>query len=426
MAVPRYSDLAVHRYGDVPLLAQEKGQPLNHGHYALFYQNEYGLSVIPGLAGSKEPYKTGFGHSLHIKASNGGRISEDEIVRFWGWEPFANVLMFPGSISGVDVIDVDCKPGQRSGFDTLAEHGLSWVIDETQRVLTPTGNGLHLYFKHTDDWGRNKKPPGSGLEVFWAGNQYVVMPPSIWDSPIPGEHGQYSCNESFIDLDELKPIPEELVKFFLGSSKNSPNQNFGLRPPGHLFGNERSNPPAMPLFVQVSTKTLHRLGSESKRQWREDNSFKHLAKNTQFPAKVKYFKSQASSIQAWNQSRHIIQQALEKLEYEAHRTLTNLFKYRQWFCLLNDDGTEDGWIFKLRGKWHWVGMPGTKHYGFEVKPTHQELGSIQGKGNGKYIVRDDGSIIVQFKHNSESGKTSKVGWYTVYDELQILELDEFV
>ena len=43
----------------------------------------------------------------------------------------ANILMFPGALSGVDVIDVDTKPGEKSGFETLREHGLDWVVEET-------------------------------------------------------------------------------------------------------------------------------------------------------------------------------------------------------------------------------------------------------------------------------------------------------
>ena len=39
------------------------------------------------------------------------------------------------------------------------------------------------------------------------------------------------------------------------------------------------------------------------------------------------------------------------------------------FC---DDGTINGWIFKFKGRWHWVGIPGTKHDGIEVVPTPEE------------------------------------------------------
>jgi len=411
---------------DVYRYAEEAGESLRFVHFALFYKTEYGLSIIPGREGSKEPFKTGVGHSYHRRAyKEGGRMSEEEIVRFWDWEPFANVLMFPGPVSGVDVMDVDTKPGEKSGFQTLSELGLSWVIDEGPKVFSPTGNGIHVYFKHTIDGEGNKKPSGSGLEMFWAGDQYLLMPPSVWENPKNGDVGEYKCNDSFT-LDELKPVPKELVQYFLGNGKASPKQTVGHTRPGKLFGNDRANPPPLQLLYQPSVKTLRRLGSESKRQWREASSFKHLAKNTDFPARLQSYRSRIRSIQAQDEPRHIIQQALVKLEHEAHKTLSNLFKYRQWFCLLNDDGTEDGWIFKLRGKWRWVGMPGTNHYGFEVKPTHQELGSIQGRGRGQYIEREDGSFIVQFKHHSESGKTSKIGWYTVYDELQILELDEFV
>ena len=410
---------------DVQRYAEEAGESLRFVHWALFYQTEYGLSIIPGREGSKQPFLTGVGHSHHVRACDGGLMSREEIVRFWGWEPFANILMFPGSISGVDVIDVDTKPGEKSGFQTLSELGLSWVIDEGPKVFSPTGNGIHVYFKHTVDGERNRKPSGSGLEAFWAGDQYLLMPPSVWENPKTGEVGEYKCNDSFT-LDELKPVPEELVQYFLVNGKASPKQRVGHTPPGKLFGSDRSNPPPLQLLYQPPVKTLRRLGSESKRQWRQDNSLKHLAKNTDFPAKLKAFRSKVRSIQGQDEPPHILQRAMDGVAHEAHKALANLFKYRQWFLLLNDDGTEDGWIFKLHGRWHWVGMPGTNHDGVEIKPTSQELASIQGKGNGQYIVCEDGSTIVQFKHHSQSGRTSKVGWYTVYDEYQILEMDEFI
>ena len=69
-------------------------------------------------------------------------------------------------------------------------------------------------------------------------------------------------------------------------------------------------------------------------------------------------------------------------------------------------------------------MPGTKHDGIEVVPTPEELASKRGKRT-KYIIRNDGSVIVKFTYHSQSGKTSKVGWYRLY-EGEYPELDEFI
>ena len=94
-------------------------------------------------------------------------------------------------------------------------------------------------------------------------------------------------------------------------------------------------------------------------------------------------------------------------------------KKRRWYLL------DNGWIFKFKGRWHWVGIPGTNQNGIEVKPSEEELALQRGKGKNKYIIRSDGQIIVRFTHFSQKGKSSKIGWYYLY-EGQYPELDEFI
>ena len=166
-----------------------------------------------------------------------------------------------------------------------------------------------------------------------------------------------------------------------------------------------------------------RLGLESQREWREANGLKHLARNTEFPAKVRGLRAEVINLNRQGLERNLLQQALNRIEEEAHSRLSSLGK-RHWFLLECDDGTINGWIFKFKGRWHWVGMPGTKHDGIEVVPTPEELASKRGKRT-KYIIRNDGSVIVGFTYHSQSGKTSKVGWYRLY-EGEYPELDEFI
>ena len=388
---------------------------------------------------------------------NGVPIAPYELSQFWEREPLANILMFPGALSGVDVIDVDTKPGKKSGFETLSEHGLDWVIEEALLVFTPTGNGLHLYFKHTVDSPNNKKPPGTGLELFCAGNQYVLMPPSTYlDTDVsPHQLGFYTCND--FNLDGLNPVPQDLVNFFVEKGFNSPDQKSpGYAPKGELNTLPATYPPFMAGMWYVPRKTLVRVGLEAKRELREKNSLKHLARNTEFPSKVRELRIKSAPLQSEMKqlksqydadfvelrSKHrassdienalqpkcddinIVKRALNRIEEQAHSMLSHLFKKRHWFLLECDDGTINGWIFKFKGRWHWVGMPGTKHDGIEVVPTPEELASQKGKRT-KYIIHDDGSIIVQFIKHSESGTTSKVGWYYLY-EGEYPELDEFI
>ena len=386
------------------------------GDIALNYQARWGLHIFPGEPEFKKPYTSGWGYRLFSQARHGSRISPEELSRFWEIYPLSNIMMFPGALSGVDVIDVDNKPGKKSGFDTLEELGLSWVIEEGRKVSTPTGNGIHLYFKHTDDWGPNKKPPGTGLEVFWAGNQFIPMPPSMFRNPDTGEIGYYEPWD--LDLDGLNPIPEELARFFSDSKGNSPLQKqSGHRPQTDLTTMPPPNPPPQKGFVDRAT--LMRLGKENKRKWEEANSLKHLAHNTDFPAQVRLLKARLKKLRREESDPNLFQQAASRLVEEVHSRVSGLRKNRWWFLL------DDGWIFKFHGRWHWVGIPGTKHDGIEVIPSPEELASQKGKGRNKYIIRSDGTMLVQFTHHSQSGTSPKVGWYYLY-EGEYPELDEFI
>ena len=385
------------------------------GDIALKYQARWGLHIFPGEPEFKEPIKYGWGYRLFSQARHGSPISPEELRQFWGSYPLSNILMFPGALSGVDVIDVDNKPGKKSGFETLKELGLSWAIEEGRAVSTPTGNGIHLYFKHTDDWGPNKKPPGTGLEVFWAGNQFIPMPPSMFRDPKTKEIGYYEPWD--LDLDGLNPIPEELARFFSDSKGNSPLQKqSGNRPPTDLTTLPPANPPPQKGFVPVTT--LIQLGAESKREWEEANSLKHLARNTEFPSKIRALSDELHQIKSQGSNPNLLQQALNRIEEKAHSMLSSIGK-RWWFLL------DDGWIFKFHGPLQWVGILGVKHDSFEVIPSPEELASQKGKGRNRYIIRSDGTMLVQFTHHTQSGTSPKVGWYYLY-EGEYPEIDEFI
>ena len=390
--------------------------PGSIGDIALNYQVRWDLHIFPGEPEFKEPIKYGWGYRLFSQARHGSPISPEELSQFWESYPLSNILMFPGALSGVDVIDVDDKPGKKSGFETLEELGLSWVIEEGRAVSTPTGNGIHLYFKHTDDQGPNKKQPGTGLEVFWAGNQFIPMPPSMFRNPETGGIGYYEPWD--LDLDGLKPIPEELARFFRESKgDSSPQRQRGYRPPTDVTSLPPSNPPPEKGFV--THPTLVRVSLDGKRKLEEANSLKHRAKNTDTPGLVRALQARLKKLRREESNPNLFQQAASRLVQEVHSRVSGLEKNRKWYFL------DDGWIFKFKCRWHWVGIPGTKHDGIEIFPSEEELTFQRGKGKNKYIIRSDGSMLVQFTHHSQSKKSPKVGWYYLY-EGEYPELDEFI
>jgi hypothetical protein len=226
-----------------------------------------------------------------------------------------------------------------------------------------------------------------------------------------------------LDLDGLNPVPEELARFFSDSKGNSPLQKqSGHHPPTGLTTMPPVNPPPEKGYVSVAT--LVRLGKEHKQAWEEANSLKHLAQNTDFPAQVRALQARLKKLRSQDLDPNVFHQIYNALVEEAHSKLSAIKKNRYWFHLKN------GWIFKFHddnglSRWQWVGIPGTKHDGIEIFPSPEELASQKGKGRNRYIIRSDGTMLVQFTHHTQSGTSPKVGWYYLY-EGEYPEIDEFI
>jgi len=116
------------------------------------------------------------------------------IVRDW-WSRFPNALigMPTGWITGISVLDIDCKNG-KNGFTFMGRR--NW--EQRTPVIARTGTGgAHLYFRHdtitctTDEIARGVDTRGDG--------GYVIVPPS---EGYRWENGH--------DLTNLPPWPDDL------------------------------------------------------------------------------------------------------------------------------------------------------------------------------------------------------------------------
>lgn len=101
-----------------------------------------------------------------------------DVAALWQGRPDANIAIATGNLSGVFVLDVDCKNGGADGRDTLQhlirEHD---KLPESWRSETPSG-GSHLYFRQPDDRAlRNKVNIRPGLDVRTTGGS-AAAPPS--------------------------------------------------------------------------------------------------------------------------------------------------------------------------------------------------------------------------------------------------------
>ena len=95
--------------------------------------------------------------------------TRDEILRWWGRWPEANIAIVTGALPGVVVVDID----QRNG-GTLADE---------RHAGSPTGlavktpGGMHLYYRHPGSRIKNSADPSTGTDVRGDGG-IALLPPS--------------------------------------------------------------------------------------------------------------------------------------------------------------------------------------------------------------------------------------------------------
>ncbi len=127
-----------------------------------------GWSVIPMQPRAKRPI-------VAWREFQQRRAGADEIRRWFGRWPDANVGVVTGHVSGLVVVDVDARHG---GPDSLA------AAEARQGPLPPTvecltgGGGRHLYFAHPGRPVANRVALRPGIDLRGDGG-CVVAPPSV-------------------------------------------------------------------------------------------------------------------------------------------------------------------------------------------------------------------------------------------------------
>jgi Bifunctional DNA primase/polymerase, N-terminal len=137
---------------------------------ALFYAS-LGWLVFPCQPKGKKPLTS---HGLRDATTD-----PENIKRWWGRWPNANIAIKTGKESGLFVIDIDVADG-KMGADSLAElvqkHG---PLPETLEALTGTG-GQHIYFRYPEDVGIKNSASRVAPDIDVRGEGgYVIAPPSI-------------------------------------------------------------------------------------------------------------------------------------------------------------------------------------------------------------------------------------------------------
>jgi Bifunctional DNA primase/polymerase, N-terminal len=153
--------------------------------------------VFPCRPGSKTP--------CTIHGCKDATVDPATITRWWTrWVPGANVAIATGAVSGLVVVDLDCKDDV-DGFATwcqlMSTLGAPWA--PTRTVITPTG-GFHWYYRHPGDGVlvRNSASElGSGIDVRGDGG-FVLVPPSR------NGVGGYELDQNL----PVAPLPTQLLE----------------------------------------------------------------------------------------------------------------------------------------------------------------------------------------------------------------------
>lgn len=119
-----------------------------------------------------------------------------QIEEWWAEHPNALVGIPTGSVSGIDVLDIDVK---HDGFKSVPE----WETLSPVWARTPSG-GVHVFFKSEGDLRSTSGVIGPGVDTRGEGG-YVVVPPSR------SERGVYRFEAgSFDQINELPTFPARL------------------------------------------------------------------------------------------------------------------------------------------------------------------------------------------------------------------------
>jgi hypothetical protein len=183
---------------------------------AALHYHSLGWRVFPLIPNGKVPFNKGSeGYVLSQRAKK-RKLTRKEISDMWDSEPEANIGLYPGTHSGVSIIDLDIKEAEGiNGIKTLQRNDLQNVLDAGLLVSTPSG-GTHLYFgatKHLPQYFNSgnftKDERGQyGIDIRNSTKGHAVLPPSKTDGRPGTSKGSYRFVGA-LDLPLARSTPSE-------------------------------------------------------------------------------------------------------------------------------------------------------------------------------------------------------------------------
>ncbi|MDQ4113833.1 MAG: bifunctional DNA primase/polymerase [Actinomycetota bacterium] len=135
-----------------------------------------GVPVFPCVPGEKRPLTP---HGFHEATTDPAQVRA-----WWRRWPSANIGIPTGTASGVDVVDVDRKPGGH-GFDAFSRARRAGLVDGWVAVVRTPSGGAHFYYPADPDRSQSSWQAAAARVDFRGTGGYVLVPPST----VSTEHG---------------------------------------------------------------------------------------------------------------------------------------------------------------------------------------------------------------------------------------------
>lgn len=161
-----------------------------------------GIPVFPCVPGGKRPLTD---HGFHEASSGAARVGT-----WWRRWPSANIGIPTGSTSGVEVVDVDRKPGG-NGFDAFVRARRAGLVADWLAVVRTPSGGAHFYYP-AHPGRRQASWQAAAVRIDFRGTGgYVIVPPSI----VTTEHGSATYALAAGCSREPQPVDATRLREFL-------------------------------------------------------------------------------------------------------------------------------------------------------------------------------------------------------------------
>lgn len=169
-----------------------------------------GMPVFPCVPTGKQP--------LTQRGFRDATTDLDQVASWWERRPDANIGLPTGAASGFDVVDVDLKGEDASGFPVWELARRAGLVSGWSMVVRTPSGGIHAYYEHAAGVEqRSWTSPRSHVD-FRGDGGYVVVPPSLCST----DAGPRRYEVITVAHHPTSPVDAAALKAFLDPPRPTP------------------------------------------------------------------------------------------------------------------------------------------------------------------------------------------------------------